>query len=209
MRMMPAVDMAGASVVPKSRVSERSDRRRADLVEKRELLDSAGIVRALKRIAHEIVERNAAVGDVVLVGIRTAGVPLAERLAGYHPRDRRAPGVELGAIDITLYRDDVFEGLPKPEVGSTELPAHTIAGKTVILVDDVLYTGRTIRAALDALMDYGRPRAVQLAVLVDRGHRELPIQPDYVGLKVETTRQQSVKVILDGRDRAVLREKKR
>ena len=113
-----------------------------------------------------------------------------------------------GAIDITLYRDDVFEGLPKPEVGTTTLPEHTIAGKTVILVDDVLYTGRTIRAALDALMDYGRPRAVQLAVLVDRGHRELPIQPDYVGLKVETTRTQSVKVILDGRDRAVLREKR-
>ena len=94
------------------------------------------------------------------------------------------------------------------QCSSTTLPEHTIAGKTVILVDDVLYTGRTIRAALDALMDYGRPRAVQLAVLVDRGHRELPIQPDYVGLKVETTRTQSVKVILDGRDRAVLREKR-
>jgi pyrimidine operon attenuation protein/uracil phosphoribosyltransferase len=171
-------------------------------------LDSAGIVRALKRIAHEIVERNAAVGDVVLVGIRTAGVPLAERLAGYI-RDAGELHAAIGAIDITLYRDDVFEGLPKPEVGTTTLPEHTIAGKTVILVDDVLYTGRTIRAALDALMDYGRPRAVQLAVLVDRGHRELPIQPDYVGLKVETTRNQSVKVILDdGRDRAVLREKR-
>jgi pyrimidine operon attenuation protein/uracil phosphoribosyltransferase len=180
------------------------------LIEKRELLDAAGINRALKRIAHEIVERNAATGAVVLVGIRTAGVPLAERLADFI-RDAGELTAELGAIDITLYRDDVFEGLPKPEVGSTELPGHGIAGKTVILVDDVLYTGRTIRAALDALMDYGRPRGVQLAVLVDRGHRELPIQPDYVGLKVETTRQQSVKVLLgdaaDGRDRAVLREK--
>ena len=177
-------------------------------MDKRELLDQAGIVRALKRIAHEIVERNAAAGDVVLVGIRTAGVPLAERLAGFI-RDTGELKAATGAIDITLYRDDVFEGLPKPEVGTTTLPAHTIAGKTVILVDDVLYTGRTIRAALDALMDYGRPRAVQLAVLVDRGHRELPIQPDYVGLKVETTRTQSVKVILDdGRDRAVLREKR-
>ncbi len=184
-------------------MSERS----SDLIEKRELLDSAGIVRALRRIAHEIVERNVAVGEVVLVGIRTAGVPLAERLAGY-VRDTGELAASTGAIDITLYRDDVFEGLPKPEVGSTELPEHTIAGKTVILVDDVLYTGRTIRAALDALMDYGRPRAVQLAVLVDRGHRELPIQPDYVGLKVETARNQSVKVILDGRDRAVLREKR-
>jgi pyrimidine operon attenuation protein/uracil phosphoribosyltransferase len=183
----------------------------SELIEKRELLDSAGIVRALKRMAHEIVERNAAVGDVVLVGIRTAGVPLAERLASF-VRDTGELKAKTGAIDITLYRDDVFEGLPKPEVGSTTLPEHTIAGKTVILVDDVLYTGRTIRAALDALMDYGRTRAVQLAVLVDRGHRELPIQPDYVGLKVETTRTQSVKVILDGNatanDRAVLREKR-
>ena len=182
----------------------------SELIETRELLDSAGIVRALKRIAHEIVERNAAVGEVVLVGIRTAGVPLAERLAGFI-RDTGELKASTGAIDITLYRDDVFEGLPKPEVGVTTLPEHTAAGKTVILVDDVLYTGRTIRAALDALMDFGRPRAVQLAVLLDRGHRELPIQPDYVGLKVETTRTQSVKVILDGprneKDRAVLREK--
>jgi pyrimidine operon attenuation protein/uracil phosphoribosyltransferase len=158
-------------------------------------------------MAHEIVERNAAVGAVVLVGIRTAGVPLAERLAGFIA-DAGGVQTTTGAIDITLYRDDVFEGLPKPEVGTTTLPEHTIAGKSIILVDDVLYTGRTIRAALDALMDYGRPRAVQLAVLVDRGHRELPIQPDYVGLKVETTRTQSVKVILDGRDRAVLRQRK-
>jgi pyrimidine operon attenuation protein/uracil phosphoribosyltransferase len=179
----------------------------SELIERRELLDAAGIQRALKRMAHEIVERNAAAGDVVLVGIRTAGVPLAERLAAFIA-DAGELATALGAMDITLYRDDVFEGLPKPEVGSTELPGHTIAGKTVILVDDVLYTGRTIRAALDALMDYGRPARVQLAVLIDRGHRELPIQPDYVGLKVETTRQQSVKVLLDGRERAVLREKK-
>ncbi len=177
----------------------------SELIELRELADGAGITRALKRIAHEIVERNAG-ASLLLVGIRTAGVPLAERLAGYI-RDTGELEASTGAIDITLYRDDVFEGLPKPEVGTTTLPEHTAAGKTVILVDDVLYTGRTIRAALDALMDYGRPRAVQLAVLIDRGHRELPIQPDYVGLKVETARNQSVKVILDGRDRAVLREK--
>jgi pyrimidine operon attenuation protein/uracil phosphoribosyltransferase len=184
-------------------VSERDE----SLIEKRELLDSAGIGRALKRMAHEMVERNAAVGEVVLVGIRTAGVPLAERLAALIDEAGEV-AAKVGAMDITLYRDDVFEGLPKPEVGSTTLPEHTIAGKTVILVDDVLFTGRTIRAALDALMDYGRPRSVQLAVLIDRGHRELPIQPDYVGLKVETTRQQSVKLILDGRERAVLREKR-
>jgi pyrimidine operon attenuation protein/uracil phosphoribosyltransferase len=180
------------------------------LVEKKELLDAAGIGRALRRIAHEIVERNAA-EPVVLVGIRTAGVPLAERLAQHIADGGDAKRPELGAIDITLYRDDVFEGLPKPEVGSTELPGHTIEGRTVVLVDDVLYTGRTIRAALDALMDYGRPRKVQLAVLVDRGHRELPIQPDYVGLTVQTQRTESVKVTLKelgATDRVVLREKK-
>jgi pyrimidine operon attenuation protein/uracil phosphoribosyltransferase len=178
-------------------------------VERRELADGAGILRAMRRIAHEIVERNPATG-LVLVGIRTAGVPLAERLAKL-VTEAGGAAPELGAIDITLYRDDVFEGLPKPEVGRTELPGHSIAGRTVVLVDDVLYTGRTIRAALDALMDYGRPKAVQLAVLVDRGHRELPIQPDYVGLKVQTTRQESVKVTLSelGQgDRVVLREKK-
>jgi pyrimidine operon attenuation protein/uracil phosphoribosyltransferase len=182
-----------------------------DLVEKRELLDPAGMGRALKRIAHEIIERNVGPEPLVLVGIRTAGVPLAERLARLIAETGDAPRPELGAIDITLYRDDVFEGLPKPEVGSTELPGHSIAGRTVVLVDDVLYTGRTIRAALDALMDYGRPRKVQLAVLVDRGHRELPIQPDYVGLQVQTNRKESVKVTLKELghdDRVVLREKK-
>jgi pyrimidine operon attenuation protein/uracil phosphoribosyltransferase len=181
----------------------------SDLIERRELMDAAGITRALRRMAHEIIERNATVGDtLVLVGIHTAGVPLAERLARLIGETGELPAPPVGKIDITLYRDDVFEGLPKPEVGSTELPDHSIAGRTVVLVDDVLFTGRTIRAALDALMDYGRPRAVQLAVLVDRGHRELPIQPDYVGVTVQTSRAQSVKVILDaGHERAVLREK--
>jgi pyrimidine operon attenuation protein/uracil phosphoribosyltransferase len=191
----------------------RSPESSQDLIERRELLDAAGIGRAWKRVAHEIVERSA--GErLVLVGIRTAGVPLAERLArhivetGEVAADRQP---ELGAIDITLYRDDVFEGLPKPEVGSTEMPGHSIEGKTLVLVDDVLYTGRTIRAALDALMDYGRPRRVQLAVLVDRGHRELPIQPDYVGITVQTTRKESVKVTLSElgqTDRVILREKR-
>jgi pyrimidine operon attenuation protein/uracil phosphoribosyltransferase len=187
----------------------------ANLVERRELLDGAGMTRALRRIAHEIVERHAREpSPLVLVGIRTAGVPLAERLKKMIAETGELQAPELGAIDITLYRDDVFEGLPKPEVGSTELPGHSIAGRTVVLVDDVLYTGRTIRAALDALMDYGRPRAVELAVLVDRGHRELPIQPDYVGLTVQTTRSESVKVTLTelgapgtNVDRVMLREK--
>jgi pyrimidine operon attenuation protein/uracil phosphoribosyltransferase len=183
----------------------------ANLVERRELLDGAGMTRALRRIAHEIVERHArAPSPLVLVGIRTAGVPLAERLKKMVAETGDLAAPELGAIDITLYRDDVFEGLPKPEVGSTELPGHSIAGRAVVLVDDVLYTGRTIRAALDALMDYGRPRTVELAVLVDRGHRELPIQPDYVGLTVQTTRSESVKVTLaelGATDRVVVREK--
>ena len=179
----------------------------AVLVERREILDEAGIARTLRRIAVEIVERNAGTGGIALVGIRTGGFFLAERLR----RLLAAEGAEppLGAVDITLYRDDVFEGLPRPEVGTTELP-FPMPGKTIILVDDVLYTGRTVRAALDALMDFGRPRGVQLAVLVDRGHRELPIQADYVGLKVDTARHESVRVMLRERgepDRVVLREK--
>jgi len=182
----------------------------AKLVERRELLDAAGIQRVLRRMAHEIVERNAG-GPLVLVGIRSAGAPLSERLLGLVLATGEAPTASRGVIDITLYRDDVFVGLPKPEVGKTELPGHSIAGKTVVLIDDVLYTGRTIRAALDALMDYGRPRAVQLAVLIDRGHRELPIQPDYIGLAVQTARDESVKVALTELgapvDRAVLRGK--
>jgi len=190
----------------------------AELVERRELLDAAGITRALRRIAHEIIERNPPGGaELLLVGIRSAGVPLAERLGALIAEAGRQEGAAapagvpaLGAIDITLYRDDVFEGLPKPVVGSTELPGHSAEGRTIVLVDDVLYTGRTIRGALDALMDYGRPRAVQLAVLVDRGHRELPIQPDYVGLTVQTARDESVKVTLrelGQADRVVLRGK--
>jgi pyrimidine operon attenuation protein/uracil phosphoribosyltransferase len=179
----------------------------AHLVERRELLDAAGIARALRRIAHEIVERNGGTEALVLVGVRTGGVPLAERIAReIGAAEHVTPPV--GKVDITLYRDDVFIGLPKPEVGRTDIPGQSIADKKVILVDDVLFTGRTIRAALDALMDFGRPRAVELAVLVDRGLRELPIHADYVGLKLQTDRSESVRVNLaetDGQDRAVLR----
>ena len=177
------------------------------LVERREILDDAGIARSLRRIAVEIVERNAGTGGIALVGIRTGGYFLAERLQKLLAAE--GPEPPLGAVDITLYRDDVFEGLPRPEVGTTELP-FALPGKTIILVDDVLYTGRTVRAALDALMDFGRPRAVQLAVLVDRGHRELPIQADYVGVRVETGRHESVRVMLrerDESDRVIVREK--
>jgi pyrimidine operon attenuation protein / uracil phosphoribosyltransferase len=179
-----------------------------DLAFRRELLDEAGIARTLRRMAHEIAERHAGGEDLALVGIRTGGLVLAERLVALL-RDAGSQAVPLGAIDITLYRDDVFQGLPRPEVGSTELP-FALPGKTVVLIDDVLYTGRTIRAALDALVDYGRPRAVELAVLVDRGHRELPIQADYVGQRVTTTRDESVRVLLrelGEPDRVVLRAK--
>ena len=179
-----------------------------DLVERRELLDEAGIARVLRRIGDEIVERHAGGAGIALVGIRTGGLVLAERLVKLVGA---VEGLEvpLGAVDIALYRDDVFVGLPRPEVGPTELP-FALPGRTIVLVDDVLYTGRTVRAALDALNDFGRPRAVELAVLVDRGHRELPIQADYVGVRVETTRRESVRVMLrelGEPDRVVLRER--
>lgn len=178
------------------------------LIERREILDRAGIARALRRIAHEIVEKERGGSGLYLVGIHTGGAFLARRLAALlteagagHPR--------LGAIDIALYRDDVFRGLAKPEVGPTDLPG-SVDGQVVTLVDDVLYTGRTVRAALDVLADYGRPRAVRLVALVDRGRRELPIQPDYVGVTVQTTEGESVRVMLEERgepDRVVLRER--
>src|SRR5690606_34802927 len=165
-----------------------------DLVERRVLADEAAVGRMLRRLASELVEKVGGTSELALVGIRTGGLYLAERLCGLIEQieGRRPP---LGAVDITLYRDDVFAGLPRPEIGPTELP-FPLEGTIVVLVDDVLYTGRTVRAALDALMDYGRPRAVRLAVLVDRGLRELPIQADHVGLTVETTRDESVKVLL-------------
>ncbi len=165
-----------------------------DLVEDRELLDGTGVDTALRRQAEEIVEQHPDPERLVLIGIRTGGVFLGERLRRTIG-ERLGREIPFGAMDITLYRDDVFTGLPRPEVGSTELPG-TLEGKDVVLVDDVLFTGRTVRAALVELMDYGRPRRVQLAVLVDRGHRELPIQADYVGLAVKTTREQTVLVSL-------------
>lgn len=176
------------------------------LQDRRELLDAAGMARVLRRIASAILERNGGAEGLILIGIRTGGVPLSQRLARLIA-EAEGPAPALGKIDITLYRDDVFSGLPRPEVGPTELPGP-IAGRKIVLVDDVLYTGRTVRAALDALMDFGRPRAVELAVLVDRGGRELPIQPDYTGLQVQTGRDETVKVELvetHGHDRVVLR----
>jgi pyrimidine operon attenuation protein/uracil phosphoribosyltransferase len=187
----------------------------ADLLERREILDEAGMARALRRMAYELVEQAGHEagheGDpIYLVGIRTGGAHLAARLAELIRSSGDVPRPALGAVDISLYRDDVFRGLPKPEIGPTDLP-EPIDGRAVVLVDDVLFTGRTIRAAMDVLGDYGRPRAVRLAVLVDRGRRELPIQPDVVGVTVQTTAAESVRVMLKERgepDRVVLRERR-
>ena len=163
------------------------------------------IRRALTRIGHEILERTDGGRDVVLLGIPTRGVPLARRLAA---RLAQTEGIDVpcGSLDITLYRDDL-RLRPARALGHTEVPASGIDGKLVILVDDVLFSGRTVRAALDALGDIGRPRSVQLAVLVDRGHRELPIRPDYVGKNLPTSKREVVKVALtetDGADAVTL-----
>ena len=169
------------------------------------LLDAEGIRRALTRIAHEILERNEGSADVILVGLRRRGVPLARRLAALIQQFEQAE-VTVGELDITMYRDDLELRGTRPEMHPTSMPKD-VTEKRVVLVDDVLYTGRTVRAALDAIQDYGRPRVIQLAVLVDRGHRELPIRPDYVGKNVPTARQEEVAVLLeeiDGRDEVML-----
>jgi len=173
--------------------------------EKAQILDGTGIARAITRIAHEILERNKGVQDVVLVGLRSRGVGLAHRIASKLEEIERAK-VPVGALDITLYRDDLGRAVTQPVVRRTEI-AFPVNEKKVVLVDDVLYTGRTCRAAMDALMDLGRPCLIQLAVLVDRGHRELPIRADYVGKNVPTSNQEEVQVFLadeDGADRVVI-----
>jgi pyrimidine operon attenuation protein/uracil phosphoribosyltransferase len=166
-------------------------------------MDADRVSRSLMRIAHEILERNRGIDSLALVGIRARGVPLAARLAG-HLKQIAGVEVPIGSLDITLYRDDLMRTPvgPQPLIRRTEIP-FSIDGRSILLVDDVLFTGRTIRAALDALIDFGRPSAIQLVVLVDRGHRELPIRADYVGRNIPTARQQSVQVRLieiDGRD---------
>lgn len=176
--------------------------------EKTKLLDDAAIDRALERIAHEIVEKLKSVGDIAIVGIKNRGAYLAERLAKKIGAIAGKP-VPVGALDITLYRDDLTEASDQPVVHATEID-FDIENKKVILVDDVLYTGRTIRCALDALIDFGRPGMIQLAVLIDRGHRELPIRADYVGKNVPTSTKEIVEVRLaesDGKDEVVLCEK--
>ncbi len=175
--------------------------------EKTQILDGPGISRALTRIAHEVLERNKGTDGVVLVGLRSRGIELARRLSR-NIKEIEGVEVPVGALDVTLYRDDLGKVGVQPVVRKTEIP-FTVDQKKVVLVDDVLYTGRTIRAAMDSLMDLGRPRLIQLAVLVDRGHRELPVRADYVGKNVPTSQQEQVQVLLeeeDGVDRVVILE---
>ena len=172
-------------------------------------MDADRIARTLTRIAHEIVERNKGVDELALVGIRTRGVPIARRIARTL-KEITGDDVPTGALDITLYRDDLMRHAvgPQPLVRSTEI-TFSIDDRKIILVDDVLYTGRTIRAALDALIDFGRPKAIQLICLIDRGHRELPIKADYVGKNLPTSLSESVQVKLqeiDGTDEVVLQQ---
>jgi pyrimidine operon attenuation protein/uracil phosphoribosyltransferase len=176
------------------------------LREKAQVLDEAALDRALTRISHEILERNGGAKDLAFVGLRTRGVTLAQRLA-VKLAAIDGTTVPVGTLDITLYRDDL-DMRGAPVIRGTDIP-FSIKNKTVVLVDDVLYTGRTIRAALDALIDLGRPRMIQLAILVDRGHRELPIRPDFIGKNLPTSHRESVAVRLrehDGEDRVVIEE---
>jgi len=173
--------------------------------EEKEVLDNAAINRAVRRIAHEIVEKNRGVADLVLVAIRTGGEGLARRLAAIV---NEIEGIEVpcGYMDITMYRDDIFHAKTHPVVHKTEID-FGVAKKIVVLVDDVIFTGRTVRAAMDGLMDLGRPRRIQLAVLIDRGHRELPIRADFVGRNMPTARGDLVDVRVEdepGEDRVTL-----
>ncbi len=174
----------------------------------RVILAGTDLQRALARIAHEIVERNHGIESVVLIGIRTRGVPLARRLQA-KLLDHEGTTVPLGELDITMYRDDLAERNLQRRLGRTQVPV-SLTDRNVVLVDDVIYTGRSVRAALDAIMDYGRPRSIQLAALVDRGHRELPIRADFVGKNVPTALDEEVQVRLqeiDGVDEVVIRRR--
>ncbi len=180
-----------------------------EFTEKAVVMTAGDMNRVLARMAWQIVENNPDLSGVLLVGIRRRGVPLATTLAA---KIKEMDGVDVatGALDITLYRDDLTTVADRPVINKTELPAN-ITGKTIILVDDVLYTGRTIRAAMDELIDFGRPHRVQLAVLIDRGWRELPIQADYIGKSVTTTEAEIIKVMLpefDGIEQVLLVEQK-
>jgi pyrimidine operon attenuation protein/uracil phosphoribosyltransferase len=176
--------------------------------EKAKIMDQEGIDRAIMRIAHEVIEKNKGIESLCIIGIRNRGVYIAQRIAECIKKIE-GKNVETGALDITLYRDDLALASGQPLVRKTEID-FDINAKNLVLVDDVLYTGRTIRAALDALIDFGRPKSIQLAVLVDRGHRELPIRADFVGKNIPTSKKESVEVHLqesDGRDEVLIAEK--
>jgi pyrimidine operon attenuation protein / uracil phosphoribosyltransferase len=204
--MMHAADQAGRGPRPGGpRLTPGRDAPRGGEEQRKTVLEPAEIRRALTRIAHEILERTNGAADVVLLGIPTRGVPLAQRLAERLEQVEGRP-VPAGSLDITMYRDDL-RLRPTRALGHTEVPAAGVDGRIVVLVDDVLYSGRTVRAALDALGELGRPRAVQLAVLIDRGHRELPIRADYVGKNLPTSQREMVRVLLtevDGEDAVLL-----
>ena len=163
--------------------------------EKAQLMDEKAIGRAITRVSHEIIEKNKGIEDVVLVGIKTRGVPIANRIAK-KIESIEGQSINTGEVDITLYRDDLKEVNADPVINGSNIK-FDINDKVVVLVDDVLYTGRTVRAALDAIMDIGRPKSIQLAVLVDRGHRELPIRADYVGKNVPTSKNEIISVMLE------------
>lgn len=181
------------------RVSER-------LMASRQVMDGQAIQRALTRIAHEVVERNKGIDRLALVGLRSRGEYLARRIHRAMSEIEGERALPFGIVDITLYRDDLDRGVQNPEVKGTQIPFN-VEEHRILLIDDVLFTGRTIRAAMDAIMDFGRPQAIQLAVLVDRGHRELPIRADYVGKNLPTSRSEEVSVRLaevDGIDEVVI-----
>lgn len=174
---------------------------------KNKIMDQMAVKRALTRIAHEIIEKNKGIDNLALVGIRRRGGPIAQRLAS-RIEEIEKEKIPVGILDITLYRDDLTTLASQPQVHRTEVD-FDISDKIVVLVDDVLYTGRTVRAAMDALMDIGRPKKIELAVLVDRGHRELPIKADFIGKNVPTSRQEIVSVFvdeIDGIDGVVIQE---
>jgi pyrimidine operon attenuation protein/uracil phosphoribosyltransferase len=162
----------------------------------RVLLDSDSVARGLRRVAVEIIERHRGTDGLVLVGVRRGGVPVAKQIARWVD-ELEQKQIPVGSVDITLYRDDAATALPNPRIGPSEMPC-SIDGKRVVLCDDVVFTGRTIRAAIDALMDYGRPRRIELAAIIDRGGRELPIQPDYVLKHAEVPKDDRVDVVDDG-----------
>ena len=164
--------------------------------QRKNILDAIGVERAVTRLSHEILESNKGVNNLVLVAIRSGGVRLAEMIAAKIKEVEQAD-VPVGIVDITLYRDDLSVGTHHPEIRRTEID-FSIDDKTLILVDDVLYTGRTVRSAMDALIDFGRPKSIRLAVLIDRGHRELPIRADFVGRNVPTSKQEAIEANLEG-----------